>query len=82
MTTTQNKLDARQLKRVLRPWEASEYLGLSRSALAKRRVYGLPPRYLSLGRAVGYLIEDLDQFIESCRRSSTSARDDNSDGGA
>ena len=37
------------------------YIGLSESTLAKRRVYGLPPQYLSLGgRAIGYAIKDLD----------------------
>jgi predicted DNA-binding transcriptional regulator AlpA len=60
-------------KRVLRAPEASKYLGLSESTLAKRRLYGLPPAFLSLGgRAVGYAIEDLDSWIKSCRRQSTS----------
>ncbi len=60
-------------KRVLRAPEAAKYLGLSPSTLAKRRLYGLPPKYLSLGgRAVGYLIDDLDAWLESCRRESTS----------
>ena len=60
-------------KRVLRAPEASKYLGLSESTLAKRRLYGLPPAFLSLGgRAVGYAIEDLDSWLESCRRQSTS----------
>ena len=62
-----------ETKRVLRAPEAANYLGLSPSTLAKRRLYGLPPRYLSLGgRAVGYLIDDLDAWLESCRRESTS----------
>ena len=62
-----------ETKRVLRPPEAAIYLGLSPSTLAKRRLYGRPPRYLSLGgRAVGYAIDDLDAWLESCRRESTS----------
>jgi predicted DNA-binding transcriptional regulator AlpA len=62
-----------RLKRVLRPPEASAYCGLSESTLAKRRLYGLPPKFVSLGgRAVGYLVEDLDAWLASCRRNSTS----------
>ena len=62
-----------RVKRVLRPPEASAYCGLSESTLAKRRLYGLPPRYVALGgRSVGYLREDLDAWLDSCRRSSTS----------
>lgn len=60
-------------KRVLRAPQAAEYLGLTESTLAKRRLYGLPPCFLKLGgRAVGYAIEDLDAWLESCRRNSTS----------
>jgi predicted DNA-binding transcriptional regulator AlpA len=60
-------------KRVMRAPEAAAYIGLSESTLAKRRVYGLPPEYLSLGgRAIGYAISDLDSWLESCRRQSTS----------
>jgi len=59
--------------RVLRPPYAAKYLGLSESTLAKRRLYGLPPAFLNLGgRAIGYAIEDLDSWLESCRRRSTS----------
>ena len=38
-----------EIKRVLRAPEAAKYTGLSESTLAKRRLYGLPPEYLSLG---------------------------------
>ena len=62
-----------ETKRVMRAPEAAAYIGLSESTLAKRRVYGLPPEYLSLGgRAIGYAISDLDSWLESCRRQSTS----------
>ena len=62
-----------QTKKVLRAPEAANYIGLSESTLAKRRLYGLPPQYLSLGcRAVGYAIDDLDAWLQSCRRQSTS----------
>ena len=60
-------------KRVLRAPEAAEYLGLTESTLAKRRLYGLPPCFLKLGgRAIGYAIEDLDAWLATCRRKSTS----------
>ena len=60
-------------RRVLRAPEAAKYTGLTESTLAKRRLYGLPPSFLKLGgRAIGYAIEDLDAWLESCRRKSTS----------
>ena len=59
--------------RVLRAPEAANYVGLSESTLAKRRLYGLPPAFLNLGgRAIGYAIENLDAWLKSCRRQSTS----------
>jgi predicted DNA-binding transcriptional regulator AlpA len=60
-------------KRVLRAPEAAAYTGLSESTLAKRRLYGQPPAFLNLGgRAIGYAIEDLEAWIKSCQRHSTS----------
>ena len=60
-------------KRVLRAPEAAKYIGLSESTLAKRRLYGQPPAFLNLGgRAIGYAIDDLDAWLDSCRRRSTS----------
>jgi predicted DNA-binding transcriptional regulator AlpA len=62
-----------ETKRVLRAPEAANYIGPSESTLAKRRIYGLPPRYLSLGgRAIGYAIDDLNEWLNACRRQSTS----------
>jgi predicted DNA-binding transcriptional regulator AlpA len=74
LATPTRRLDGPKAgKKVLRPAEAADYIGLAESTLAKRRVYGKPPRYVSLGgRAVGYLVEDLDEWLASCRRSSTS----------
>jgi predicted DNA-binding transcriptional regulator AlpA len=64
---------AEKQKRVLRAPEAANYTGLSESTLAKRRLYGQPPAFLNLGgRAIGYAIDDLDAWLESCRRQSTS----------
>jgi predicted DNA-binding transcriptional regulator AlpA len=60
-------------KRVLRAPEAATYIGLSESTLAKRRLYRLPPTFLNLGgRAIGYAVEDLEAWLQSCRRQSTS----------
>jgi predicted DNA-binding transcriptional regulator AlpA len=60
-------------KRVLRPPEAATYTGLSESTLAKRRLKGLAPSFLSLGgRAIGYAVDDLNAWLETCRRDSTS----------
>jgi predicted DNA-binding transcriptional regulator AlpA len=55
-------------KKVLRAPEAAAYTGLSESTLAKRRLY-----FLNLGgRAIGYAVDDLDAWLKSCRRQSTS----------
>ena len=60
-------------KRVLRAPEAATYIGLSESTLAKRRLYGQPPAFLILGgRAIGYAVDDLDAWLKTCRRQSTS----------
>lgn len=62
-----------EIKRVLRAPEAANYIGLSESTLAKRRLYGLPPAFLNLGgRAIGYDLDELDRWLETCRRRSTS----------
>lgn len=59
--------------KVLRPADAADYIGLSESTLAKRRCYGSPPRFVNLGgRAVGYRICDLDEWLLFCVRNSTS----------
>ena len=62
-----------ETKRVMRAPEAATYIGLSESTLAKRRLYGFPPAFLNLGgRAIGYAIDDLNSWLETCRRQSTS----------
>jgi predicted DNA-binding transcriptional regulator AlpA len=73
MTPQHPKRELPSLMKVLRPPEAAEYLGLSQSTLAKRRLKGLEPAFLSLGgRAVGYSVDELSRWLESCRRVSTS----------
>jgi predicted DNA-binding transcriptional regulator AlpA len=58
---------------VLRTREAAAYIGFAASTLEKMRVVGNGPRYIQLGpRAVGYLVEDLDDYARARRRASTS----------
>ena len=59
--------------------EAGMYIGgsnhpLSRKTLQSRRLKGLPPKFIKVGRLVRYLQTDLDAFLEAQRRSSTSQR--------
>jgi excisionase family DNA binding protein len=58
--------------RRFRARKAAEYLGVSASTLAKWRMRGDPPGYRKLGRVVVYDQADLDAWLESCRRTSTS----------
>jgi predicted DNA-binding transcriptional regulator AlpA len=62
-----------QKARVLRTAGAATYTGLTSSTLEKARLAGWGPPFIRLGaRAVGYLVEDLDSWLESRKRSSTS----------
>jgi excisionase family DNA binding protein len=60
---------------LLRPDEAAEQLGLSRSTLAKLRLHGGGPIFLKLGKAVRYHPEDLARWLADRRRSCTSPAD-------
>ena len=56
-------------KRILRTPEAAEYLGLSRSTLEKKRLSDDGPRFIRLGgKAVGYDVRDLDEWLDSQRK--------------
>ncbi len=59
-------------RRFLRTTEAAAYIGLSKSTLEKLRVTGGGPEYASLGRAVVYHTEDLDAWVLTRKRRSTS----------
>ena len=61
-----------QLKRYLNPVEASEYIGVSSSWLAKLRLYGGGPRYSKIGRNIRYATEELDAWLASNLQVSTS----------
>ena len=57
----------------LRPPAAGEYLGgVSTSTLAKWRLTGFGPAYSKAGRNVVYHMQDLDAWLVSRRRLSTS----------
>lgn len=51
---------------------AAEHIGLSVSTLNKLRVFGGGPVFLKLGRRVKYDVADLDAWLASRRRRSTS----------
>jgi predicted DNA-binding transcriptional regulator AlpA len=46
----------------LKDFDAAERLGLSVKTLRAWRLQGRGPKYLKLGRAVRYLVQDLDQW--------------------
>ena len=47
--------------------EAAEKLGLSPGTLEVWRCLGKGPRYIKIGRRVGYDLKDLDAYVESCK---------------
>ena len=58
---------------MFRTKEAAGYIGLRKCTLEAWRVRGGGPVFLKLGKAVRYRKEDLDAFINSRLRTSTSA---------
>ena len=61
----------------MRPPQAAAYLKSSTSTLAKKRLKGNGPTYTKFGRMVLYAKRDLDAYLSSRRRLSTS---DNKEG--
>ena len=59
-------------RRLLRTEPAAQYCGSTKSTLDKRRVRGQPPAFIKLGKTVVYDTRDLDEWLTSCRRQSTS----------
>lgn len=53
--------------------EASQYVRHAVQTLAKWRVYGLGPRWHKVGRSVLYDRAELDAWVQSNGRSSTSS---------
>ena len=60
------------MARLLTEREAAERLGLSVRTLQKWRLLRSGPEFLKLGHAVHYDPEDLERYLESSRRRSTS----------
>jgi len=56
----------------LRPDEAGSYLSLSPQRLARLRLEGGGPTFCRAGRSILYRVEDLDRWLNSSLRSSTS----------
>ena len=57
---------------VLRTKPAAKYCGSTKSTFEKYRLTGEGPAYIKLGRVVVYNIEDLNAWLASKRRMSTS----------
>ncbi len=57
---------------MLRTEDAAHYTGLSASTLTKLRLTGGGPEYIKLGKVVVYDLADLDAWLSSKRRRSTS----------
>ncbi len=60
---------------ILSASQASQYLDLSISTLAKWRHYGTGPSYSKLGRRVVYRVDELEAWIKQNQHSSTSEYD-------
>lgn len=59
-------------RRVLRTPDAAEHCGSSSSTFEKLRLTGGGPVYSKIGRRVVYRVEDLDTWLVSNQRKSTS----------
>lgn len=59
-------------QRYLRTPEAARIVGLSLRTLEKHRTYGTGPRYSKLGGRVVYRLEDLQAWVDSGTKGSTS----------
>ena len=56
----------------LRAPDAARYLGVSKSLLAKMRIYGGGPKYMKLGRVVLYDVRDIEDWCKNQRVENTS----------
>jgi hypothetical protein len=52
--------------------QVSQVTGFKIATLRKRRWQGLPPRFMKVGSKVFYSEQDIQEFLDSCRRTSTS----------
>ena len=68
MSTNPNGLPPRYM----RTPEAARFVGLSIRTLEKHRIYGTGPRYSKLGGRVVYRLDDIQAWVESGAKASTS----------
>ena len=61
-----------ELTSLLNATEAAQHLRLSKSTLAKLRLYGTGPEFTKLGRRVVYRLIDLEEWVSANKHSSTS----------
>jgi len=59
---------------ILNTAQAAKYIGRSKSTLEKWRVYADGPVFVTQGSSVGYLVDDLDDWLDRGRASRTSER--------
>ena len=67
-----NQSNKNDIRRRVRTAAAATYCGSTKSTLEKLRVTGGGPVFIKLGRTVVYDIDDLDAWLETKRRRSTS----------
>ncbi len=70
--SSENTQDEKYKDEWLRPKEAAAHIKSSESTLAKKRLKGNGPTYTKFGRLVLYAKRDLDEYLASRRRLSTS----------
>jgi hypothetical protein len=54
--------------------DAAKALNVSVRTLQRWRVEGRGPRFVKMGKKVGYTAADLHAYVDGCRRQSTSER--------
>ncbi|HVM79907.1 MAG TPA: helix-turn-helix domain-containing protein [Stellaceae bacterium] len=59
-------------RRLLDSEGAAQYLDCSKALMEKMRTAGNGPRFVKIGASVRYDVRDLDAYIDSRRRTSTS----------
>jgi predicted DNA-binding transcriptional regulator AlpA len=72
MAQTENPRESTAARRMLDTLEAATYAGLGKSTLDKFRLTGGGPTYIKVGKRVVYDISDLNDWLASRRRQSTS----------
>lgn len=58
--------------RLLNTQQVSERIGCSEVSLARMRCQGSGPRFLKIGRSVKYRLADVEEWLATCERQSTS----------